>query len=133
MTRVATRPARGAARGPALACSGIDHVVLHVKDPAASKEFYMDVLGMTVHHEGAGYVFLRSGAQLLALFADDDPESRRGSDLNHLAFNVPSGSYEEIKGALEARGLEVRGRAGDPRCIYFDDPDGYTLQIVVPA
>ena len=36
-----------------LKTAGIDHTVLHVKDLARSKKFYMEVLGMTVNHESA--------------------------------------------------------------------------------
>jgi catechol 2,3-dioxygenase-like lactoylglutathione lyase family enzyme len=34
-----------------LKMTGIDHVVLHVRDLARAKRFYLDVLGMTVEHE----------------------------------------------------------------------------------
>ena len=30
----------------------------------------------------------------------------------------------------KAEGVAVRGRTGDPTCIYFDDPDGHTLQLL---
>lgn len=113
----------------ALPTSGIDHVVLYCRDPARSRAFYTDVLGMAVHFESTGYVFLDCGDQRLALFkADGEPTNRR--ELNHLAFNTPA-SYDETLAALKAHGIEVTSRAGDPRCIYFSDPDGHRLQIVV--
>ena len=34
-----------------LKTAGIDHTVLHVKDLVRSKQFYMEVLGMTVKHK----------------------------------------------------------------------------------
>ena len=36
---------------------GIDHVVLWVSDLERSKRFYIDLLGMTVHHEAIGSRF----------------------------------------------------------------------------
>ncbi|MBT5076024.1 MAG: VOC family protein, partial [Rhodospirillales bacterium] len=29
-------------------CSGIDHVVLYVRDPVIARTFYVDILGMTI-------------------------------------------------------------------------------------
>ena len=52
-----------------LKTKGIDHTVLHVKDLAKSRRFYLDVLGMTVNHENATRAFLWCGAgQMVALF-----------------------------------------------------------------
>lgn len=116
-----------------LTTTGIDHIVLHVGDPEAAEAFYVDVLGMTVDHGTSGHRFLRCGDQVVGLFrapGGSSPEPRQ--DLNHLALNVEAGSYDDIRARLEAAGVEVSGRPGDDRCIYFHDPDGNTLQIVVP-
>jgi hypothetical protein len=34
---------------------------------------------------------------------------------------------------LEERGVAVSGRPGQDRCIYFRDPDGHRLQLIVRA
>ena len=113
--------------------AGIDHVVVHVEDVSRAKQFYVDLLGMEVAHEHDGRVFLRFGQQQLGLFKAREPrEASAGRDLNHIALQVESGSYEEVKSALEASGIAVSGRKGDPRCIYFRDPDGHQLQILAP-
>jgi catechol 2,3-dioxygenase-like lactoylglutathione lyase family enzyme len=113
--------------------TGIDHIVLHVRDPEVSTKFYVDVLGLKVHHEYPGRVFLKCGSQLVGLFRARDGEAFTShEDVNHLALNVDTGSYEAIRDHLEAAGLEVTGRPGDDHCIYFSDPDGHRLQIVVP-
>ena len=41
--------------------TGIDHVVLWVNDLERAKAFYVDLLGMTVNHEGGGNCFLWCG------------------------------------------------------------------------
>ena len=111
--------------------TGIDHVVVHVKDVSRARQFYVGLLGMEVAHENAGRVFLRCGQQQLALFEGRQPaETAAGRDLNHIALQVESGSYEEVKSSLEASGIAVTGRRGDPHCIYFQDPDGHQLQIL---
>jgi len=90
-----------------LQVTGIDHVVFHVKDLARAKKFYVDFLGMEVDHERSWQCFLKCGNQGLALF-----EAKDGA---------------EIHG-----GSEVHGRDGDPHCIYFHDPDGHQLQLLMP-
>jgi len=111
---------------------GVDHVVLHVDDVHRAKKFYTEVLGMTAYREGPGQVFLHAGSQGVALFekAGGAPLTT-GNDLNHLALNVAAGTYETLKAELEMRGVAVTGRPGEDRCIYFRDPDGHRLQLMV--
>ena len=110
--------------------SGIDHIVLHVNDPQKSKKFYTEILGMTVYRDSERQVFMHAGAQGVALFKRDSAAPRGGGDMNHLALNVASGTYESLKAGLEAHGIAVSGRSGDDHCIYFNDPDGHRLQLI---
>ena len=112
--------------------TGIDHLVLHVEDVSRARKFYTDVLGMTVYRENDRQVFLHAGQQGVALFKKQgDRPLATGNDLNHLALNVASGTYEGLKADLEKHGVAVSGRPGDDRCIYFNDPDGHRLQLMV--
>jgi catechol 2,3-dioxygenase-like lactoylglutathione lyase family enzyme len=118
---------------PSLKVAGIDHVVLHVKDLARSKKFYMELLGMDVQRENSWQVFLRCGDQMIGLFAVDGGERiHAGDEVNHMALRLRSGEYRKVKAILEEAGIEVSGRRGDPRCIYFSDPDGHRLQLLTP-
>src|SRR5579864_3239484 len=111
--------------------SGIDHIVLHVADSARSKQFYQGLLGMTPYRENDRQIFLHAGAQGVALFKRAPGMAETGGgDLNHLALNVASGSYESLKAELESHGVAVSGRPGDDRCIYFSDEDGHRLQLI---
>ena len=112
--------------------TGIDHLVLHVSDVSRAKKFYIDVLGMSVYRENDHQVFLHAGQQGVALFKKEgDSPLTTGNDLNHLALNVASGTYDALKADLEKHGVAVTGRRGDDRCIYFSDPDGHRLQLMV--
>ena len=112
--------------------TGLDHIVLHVNDVKRAKQFYSEVLGMTVYRENDRQVFLHAGTQGVALFKkQDDPPLAAGNDLNHLALNVAGGTYETLKAELEKHGVAVSGRPGEDRCIYFRDPDGHRLQLMV--
>jgi catechol 2,3-dioxygenase-like lactoylglutathione lyase family enzyme len=117
-----------------LKTTGIDHVVLHVKDLARAKKFYVDFLGMEIEHERSWQLFLKCGAQGVALFeAEDGEEIHGGSEMNHMALRLKAGEYEKVKALLEERGIEVTGRTGDPHCVYFSDPDGHRLQLLMPG
>ena len=112
--------------------SGVDHVVLHVDDVLRSKKFYTEILGMTAYREADGQVFLHAGQQGVAFFKKQgDAPLTPGNDLNHLALNVASGTYETLEAELEEHGVSVSGRPGEDRCIYFRDPDGHRLQLMV--
>jgi catechol 2,3-dioxygenase-like lactoylglutathione lyase family enzyme len=114
--------------------SRVDHVVLHVNDVERSKKFYTEILGMIVYREDEGQIFLHAGQQGVALFKEPgNAPLIAGQDLNHLAFNVTTGTYETLKAELEQRGVPVSGRPGQDRCIYFRDPDGHRLQPLVRA
>lgn len=112
--------------------NGVDHIVLHVSDVQRSKKFYTEILGMTAYRENEGQVFMHAGQQGVALFKKQgDAPVAAGNDLNHLALNVAAGTYETLKAELEKDGVAVSGRPGQERCIYFRDPDGHRLQLMV--
>ncbi len=113
--------------------TGIDHVVYHVKDLARAKKFYVDFLGMEVDHESSWQCFLKCGSQGVALFEiDDNEEVHAGSEVNHMALRLAAGDYARVKATLENTGIKVFGRKGDPHCVYFHDPDGHQLQLLMP-
>jgi catechol 2,3-dioxygenase-like lactoylglutathione lyase family enzyme len=112
--------------------TGIDHIVLHVNDVERARKFYEEILGMTVYRESERQVFLHAGQQGVALFKKQgDVPLTTGNDLNHLALRVATGTYEALKAELEKHGVAVSGRPGEDRCIYFQDPDGHRLQLMV--
>jgi catechol 2,3-dioxygenase-like lactoylglutathione lyase family enzyme len=114
--------------------SGLNHIVLHVQDVARAKQFYTELLGMSVYRETPSQVFMHCGHQGVALFARQaDTPLTTGNDMNHLALDITAGTYDEVKSELEQHGVKVSGRPGDPHCIYFNDPDGHRLQLMVHA
>ena len=114
--------------------TGIDHVVFHIKDLVRAKKFYVDFLGMEIDHESDWQCFLKCGNQGVALFeVDDNEDVHGGSEMNHMALRLAAGDYARVKATLEGAGIEVRGRTNDPHCIYFNDPDGHQLQLLIPT
>ncbi len=112
--------------------TGLDHVVLWVSDLEWSKRFYIDDLGMTMNHESDWQSFLwcGNGHQVALFLQREGSPVKIGAELNHMALPMETASYEAVKARLEEEGIEVSGRAGDPTCIHFDDPDGHRLQLL---
>ena len=77
--------------------------------------------GLSARRPAGGALFKKQG----------DTPLTTGNDLNHLALNVAAGTYEALKADLEKHGVAVSGRPGEDRCIYFNDPNGHRLQLMV--
>lgn len=112
--------------------TGLDHVVLHVKDLGRSKRFYTEALGMPVHHETERQCFVQAGTQLIALFERKDEEIHAGQGLDHIALDVAEGTYDTLKAALDEFGVALDGRPDHLRA-YVYDPDGHRVQLLMPG
>jgi predicted enzyme related to lactoylglutathione lyase len=97
----------------------LDHIALRVTDVPRSRDFYRDLLGMTVTRESAGSCFLSFDRGFLALFRADAPS------MDHSCYAVRDYDVREAEEKLRAAGLTPRV-TGDR--IYFPDPDGLVVQ-----
>ena len=117
--------------------TGIDHLVIWVNDLERSKRFYKDLLGMTIKIDHETTCFLWCGNQQIALFnakansLRPPGEVASQSEMHHVALLMEPATFEETKERLEEEGIPIRqGRAGDPDCIYIEDPDGHRVQLL---
>lgn len=120
-----------------------DHCVIHVSDWERSVAFYRDVLDAEVVPHGKGAMFRFGGVQLNTHGPEQigSPRARvpvmpGGSDL---CFEW-HGAIEEARAHLERHGVEVElgpvertGARGKGRSLYFRDPDGSLLELIVYA
>ncbi|MBM3226364.1 MAG: hypothetical protein FJZ47_21585 [Candidatus Tectomicrobia bacterium] len=118
----------------------VGHVVLNVKDVAASAQFYADVLGMEVMLlRGENAAFLSFGTQHhdIALFKAPEGAEMGGLGLNHIAFQIAGGETElrQLYGRLVQHGTKVDYTTdhGMTRSVYFFDPEGNRLEIFCEA
>jgi glyoxylase I family protein len=122
----------------ALQVSGIDHVVLNVRDLERSKAFYMEILGFGFRTEfarpDAKMCFLSCGSQGLDLAEVREGEIHGGFEMNHMALRVAEGTIDEVVAELAKVGLEPVGVSHDPLTVFILDPDGHRIELLsVPA
>ena len=127
----------------------IDHVVLRVRDVAASKRFYCDALGCTVERESEalGLHQLRAGSSLIDLVPVAGPLGRlggagpgvEGRNVDHVALALVAFDADAIGAHLRSHGIEPSdggdryGAEGMGPSLYIRDPDGNVVELKGPA
>jgi catechol 2,3-dioxygenase-like lactoylglutathione lyase family enzyme len=108
----------------------IDHVSLDVADRRRSLAWYEEVLGLraaTRHDVADEPVFVGPGGARLGLFCERPP------GLRHIALVTDAAGQEALAGRLDRLGLPfVPERHRDSDSMYFADPDGTMLEVMVP-
>lgn len=114
--------ARGAsAAGSTFSATGLNHIALAVTDVERSRDFYVEHLGLRVTSEALpGNCFLDCGDQFVALFRS------REAGLAHYCYSIPDYRQQDAASRLRAVGLSPSLQR---QRIYFDDPDGLTVQL----
>ncbi len=128
----------------------IDHIVFRVVDLARSIDFYDNVLGCKVvrRRDDLGLIHLRAGASLVDLIAVDGKLGRLGGagagkvgrNVDHLCLRIDPFIEASIVLHLKSHGLSPHGPAsnnfgaeGEGLSLYFDDPDGNTIELKGPS
>jgi glyoxylase I family protein len=122
-----------------LECLELDHVVLRVRDQAASQRFYTEVLGLTLDHvnETVRLVQLRCGRHLIDLLPLGPGEpTAPTARMDHVCLAVRCDDLAAAASFLQAHGVEVegdvvsrRGAFGQGPSLYIRDPDGYRIEL----
>jgi glyoxylase I family protein len=120
----------------------LDHVVLEVPDPAKSIAFYGRVLGTTpvrLDEFLAGRAPFPSArvseGTVLDFFPPKMWRGAMAANPNHLCFTMDKTQIEALEQRLTDAGIAVTrrdphnyGARGFGNALYFDDPDGITLE-----
>ncbi len=136
---------------PVGALRRVHHIALNVKDMAASRKFYGQVLGLheltgaevpstlrSLVNEGKVANFVTPDGLVLDLFGEPelspphpDPKQQH-TRANHLAFDIAPEAFDEAVAVLAAHQIPIdHGPVSRPtgRGIYFYDPDGFLVEI----
>lgn len=116
----------------------VDYTIIHVRDMAAMRRFYQEVMRFPVEREmGADWIEHRIGANILTLarphLTKDDPPTPKGSASLQLAFRVAPPDVSRCEEELRAANVAIISPATDQpwghRTLFFRDPDGNLLEI----
>ena len=118
----ATSAAPAAAAEPTFRGTGLNHIALAVSDIPRSKDFYQKHLGLPLISESQTSCFLKIGEEFLTLF-------KRGPvGLDHYCYAIEDFNADAVMTRLNREGLNPRRASGTDR-VYFQDPDGLTVQL----
>ena len=124
--------------------AGILETVLYADDLAAAEDFYVGVLGFTLHSTVPGrHIFFRCGGQMLLIFNPREtvkgvppsalPVPAHGaSGEGHVCFAASANEIVAWRVHLEQAGIAIEADfvwpASGGRSIYFRDPAGNSLE-----
>ena len=125
-------------------------MVLRVRELDRAEAFYRDVLGCAVvrRRDDLGLRHLRAGSSMIDLVAVDgrlglrggDAAGAQGRNLDHLCLRIEPFDEPALVAHLLWHGIAPHGPAsdnfgaeGDGPSLYFDDPDGNTVEVKGPA
>jgi catechol 2,3-dioxygenase-like lactoylglutathione lyase family enzyme len=120
------------------AIRAIDYTVIFVRDMAAMRRFYEDILGFSLIRElSPRWIEYRVGDNTLALATPSltagDPPTPKGSASLQLAFRVSAPEVDQCAAELVRRGITPLSPPTDQvfghRTLFFRDPDGNLLEV----
>jgi catechol 2,3-dioxygenase-like lactoylglutathione lyase family enzyme len=119
------------------AIRAIDYTVIFVRDMAAMRRFYEDIVGFSLLRELSGWIEYRVGDNTLALarpgLTAADVPTPNGSASLQLAFKVSAPEVDRCADELVRQGVNLLSPPTDQvfghRTLFFRDPDGNLLEV----
>jgi len=103
----------------------VNHISYGVADYASTRDFYADLLGMTVKSDDGKQCTLAFGDSFIVARKSREPDNKPLVD--HFAITIDDWDKARVEAELKRRGLELRPDTDDS--FIVKDPDGYSLQI----
>lgn len=129
--------------------TGLDHLVLRVRNLKTMMQFYCDVLGCRVEREQSelGLTQLRAGRSLIDLVTIDGKLGRlggaapaeEGRNVDHFCITVEGYDEAAIRQYLDDRRVQVGeagsryGAEGEGPSLYISDPEGNVVELKGPS
>lgn len=115
----------------------LNHTIVPAHDKQVAADFMAEILGLATPAPFGPFMVVQADNEVALDFVDSEGEIVS----QHYAFLVSESEFEEIFGRIRERGLsywadphhrepgEINTRDGG-RGLYFDDPDGHSLEIL---
>jgi catechol-2,3-dioxygenase len=114
-----------AAEGKGFKAVTVNHISYQVADYTKTRDFYKDLLGMTVSHDDGRQCYMSFGDTFLL-----PRNARQGTTapkVDHIAYTIETWDKNAVENELKRRGLTPRPDTEDS--FHVKDPDGFDLQI----
>ena len=120
--------------------SGLNHIIMTIKDVKISQAFYGDLLGFEIKNMADGFFFVTGGVSIFFFPSNhpipDDRFNEFRIGLDHLSFTAPSeAALQSLTEHLQAAGVETQGvetyHTGN-KYVAFRDPDNIQLEYWLP-
>jgi catechol 2,3-dioxygenase-like lactoylglutathione lyase family enzyme len=120
--------------------SGLNHIIMTIKDEKISRAFYGELLGFEIKSIADGFFFVTGGITIFFFPSNhpipDDRFNEFRIGLDHLAFTAPSeAALQSLAERLQAAGVETKGvetyHTGNSY-VAFRDPDNIQLEYWLP-
>ncbi len=117
-----------------LKASGVDHISYRVPDYTRTRDFYADVLGMTVTDDTGTQCELRFGNSMITARNPRQP-TQSVPNVDHVSYWLAEWDTDRVKAQFDRRGLASRLDLGDKSSpenyvsFHIKDPDGTDVQI----
>lgn len=109
----------------------VNHISYGVTDYARTRDFYADLLGMTVSEDTGKQCYLGFGDTLLTARKTRQPDGRPYID--HICYTLDNWDENAVEAELTRRGLAPRtDMGGGAKSFHIKDPDGFDLQVASP-
>jgi catechol 2,3-dioxygenase-like lactoylglutathione lyase family enzyme len=116
--------AQAAAPASPFKAISVNHISYNVADYAKSRDFYSELLGMTVSKDNGKQALLSFGDSILVVRNARTPEAK--GTIDHMAYAIANWDEAKVKAELERRGHTPRK---DNKSWHIKDPDGFDIQI----
>ncbi len=130
---------------PPFQITGLDHLVLRVRDRERMLAFYCGVLGCSLEREQAaiGLTQIRAGRSLIDLVTVDGRLGRMGGaapgmegrNLDHFCLTIDGYDEAVLRAYLSVHGVEAGesgrryGAEGEGPSLYLRDPEGNAIEL----
>jgi catechol 2,3-dioxygenase-like lactoylglutathione lyase family enzyme len=117
-----------------LKATGVDHISYRVTDYTRTRDFYADLLGMTVTDDTGTQCELRFGNAMITARNPRQP-TQTVPNVDHVSYWVGDWDTDRVKAQFDKRGLVSRLDLGDKSSpqnyvsFHIKDPDGTDVQI----
>lgn len=110
----------------------VNHISYGVADYARTRDFYADLLGMTVSEDTGLQCYLGFGDTLLTARKNRSPDGKTPL-VDHICYTLADWDENAVEAELKRRGLDPRpDMGGGSKSFHVRDPDGYNLQVAGP-